>query len=697
MHAGRRFFTVLAAAAVAAALLVGVGSTAQGVAIPAQIVDIAPPVSYMSHAGFTWDYGSSEAASDDRQGTTRWRVVKNTGNCCENHLGITKEGRLFDIGGSYVNYSDDRGATWKSVRPLNPLVNGEGSIAVAPNGDVLAIEWDAYTGDHLLAYKYNAVSGKWFTMENVLHHPVYDRPWITVVPGPFAVGVGADTVPYITVVQGGTGVKDPMFVSTDGLTYAEPSGLTLDGLTDTPTQQYFPITADASFDWIQPIRRSPVTPLGAGRAAHVSGWLLDPADRKWDSWRLPGGATPPDFIQIDSAGRIHHVRGVGGGLEYRISADGARTWTSKTYPLAFGSLTDLKVNLAAGIGAVATRANHQDWVYKFDIEGAAPRLIRKYRVGLGDNPAGSSVGALTSPRMDFQSVVIFPDGRVAATFLDSSTLSTPPGTGALGRITPALVVEVDTELPPHKPDLTAGGLAMSTVKARGADQATFSARIANAGLGAARGVGVRFVVDGAQLGAEQTIAELAAGGSATVTSAAWSAKQQSGNHTVQVVVDPGGAIAEADETNNAATRTFFVEGNKIQNGSFETDADASGSPDSWSSSGTAGYEGSGSDGQRSVSAGPGGTWTSAPVAVEPGKSYEASVAAFGAGGTLAVQQLAADGRILATAAHGVLPTMLYGLVSLPVTALDGAAQVRIVLIGGLGGTTTFDDVWLEEG
>ena len=555
--------TLVGAAILAYIALAGGASGVGGVGVPAQIVDIAPETVMQTHA--TTDYGSPDTAADDRDGTTLWRVVKDTGNCCENHLGGTAEGRLFDIGGSYINYTDDRGLTWKSVRPLAPLVNGEGSITVAPNGDILGIEWDAYSGDHLLAYKYNAASGEWFTLDNPLHHPVYDRPWITVVPGPFAIGLGADTVPYIAFVHGGTGVKDPMFVSTDGLTYTEASSLTLDGQSDTPVSQWFPIKADASFDWIQPIKRSPVTGLGAGRALASGGWLLDPADRKWDSWRLPDGSTPPAFVQIDSAGRIHHIRSLSGGrLEYRISKDGGQTWTSLAAPVAFGSLTDFKANRAVGIAAVATRAGNQDWVYKFDITGDTATLLRKYRLGRGDTAsiAGVTIPP-TAPRMDFQTIAILPDGRVAASFLDSTTLSHPPGTGMLGRITPALAIEVETQLPAHKPDLAAGTISLSTVRANGADQVTFRAAVANPALGAATGAVVRFLVDGAQVGPDRTI-DLAAGASTTVSSAAWPAKGRDGQHTVQVVLDPAGAIAELDETNNAAARSFRVEGNKVR-------------------------------------------------------------------------------------------------------------------------------------
>src|SRR5919109_144229 len=275
---GLRLVAVAIAAVVAAAALAGGASAVEGIGIPAQVADFTPEKTFLASYATT-DYGANGSTADDRQGSTQWRIVVGTGNCCENHITTSPQGRIFDIGGSYVNYSDNHGESWKSVRPLEPLVNGEGSIALAPNGDVIAMTWDPYSGDHFVAYKYNAVSGKWFTWENPIHQVVYDRPWLTVVPGPFAIGLGADSVPYISFVQGGTGVKDPLWVSTDGLSYLEASSLFLDQQTDTPVTQWFPIRADASFDWIQPIRAAPVTGLGAGSALRAGGWLLDPQDR----------------------------------------------------------------------------------------------------------------------------------------------------------------------------------------------------------------------------------------------------------------------------------------------------------------------------------------------------------------------------------------------------------------------------------
>jgi hypothetical protein len=87
------------------------------VAIEATVVDIVRP--YQTHNYQSIDYGKTTATSDDRVGRTTWRVINDTGNCCENYITTTKTGRLYDFGGTYVNYTDDRGLTWKQVRPLS--------------------------------------------------------------------------------------------------------------------------------------------------------------------------------------------------------------------------------------------------------------------------------------------------------------------------------------------------------------------------------------------------------------------------------------------------------------------------------------------------------------------------------------------------------------------------------------------------
>jgi hypothetical protein len=226
------------------------------------------------------------------------------------------------------------------------------------------------------------------------------------------------------------------------------------------------------------------------------------------------------------------------------------------------------------------------------------------------------------------------------------------------------------------------------------DRATISATVRNLGGVGAAGFLVRFTDNGAPIG-ERRIASLAAGAAATV-SVEWSTRGLQGERTITVTVDSAGEIAESDEANNEASRTAVIRGNKVKNGSFE-ESSSGASPDGWQASGDTSYGSGGSDGARSASAGPGGTWTSDPIAVTPGTSYAVAVDVSGAGGTLLVQQLSATGLSLASSAvalpggAGALDT-----VTSAVSAVPGAAQVRLTLVGGPGGTTSFDDVWLSE-
>lgn len=104
------------------------------------------------------------------------------------------------------------------------------------------------------------------------------------------------------------------------------------------------------------------------------------------------------------------------------------------------------------------------------------------------------------------------------------------------------------------PDLVAGAVTVSGGPLFQGYPATFSAQVSNPAPDGAAGVKVRFLVDGVPVG-EQTIAQLAAGASTTV-SAQWPSSP--GNHNLQVVLDPDDAISELDETNNSAAASFVV-------------------------------------------------------------------------------------------------------------------------------------------
>jgi hypothetical protein len=142
----------------------------------------------------------------------------------------------------------------------------------------------------------------------------------------------------------------------------------------------------------------------------------------------------------------------GASFDYRISADGVRTWQSASValPPKFSiDQIDFRTSKALGVGAVAVHAlnsdtgNDQDFAYKFNVATNQPALQRQYIIGKGDT--GSAAGVGNSVRMDFQTIAILPDGRLALSFLDSTTHYPSPTTGQEGT-RPAIAIEQSTTL-----------------------------------------------------------------------------------------------------------------------------------------------------------------------------------------------------------------------------------------------------------
>ncbi len=431
---------------------------AQTAGLPAQIVKIAPAVSTATYP--TVDYGNGATSSNDKQGTTSWRIVKGTGNCCENYLTISRQGRLFDFGGSYLNFSDDRGLTWSSVRPVEPLVNGEGAVAVASNGDVVGVEWDPYSGDHLLSFKYEAATGKWTYLEMPQHQPFYDREWISVLPGPFT--IDGQTVPYLSFVKGGV-PKELWYYSTDGLTYAHVTSKFAEQVGSDSRRTLAPSAPNSIFDVIQPNTNGGMFQAGTARLLAPgdldSAWsVFDGTEKTWTGIVQADGAVPSGRYTVDSAGRLHDLVPQGNQFLYRWSADGGSTWRSLTAKLPESCTIeqiDFRASKYAGVAAVMIRASDspngvdRDLLYKIGIKDAQPKLLRRYQVGLGD--VNSTAGVGSDIRMDFQTLAIFDDGRVAVSFLDTTTEQQP-----------ALAVELATSVsgPAQGPTpTTAAGIA----------------------------------------------------------------------------------------------------------------------------------------------------------------------------------------------------------------------------------------------
>ena len=383
--------------------------------------------------------------SGQQIGTTAWRVVKGTGNCCENHLGATKTGRLLDYGGAYINFSDDNGLTWKQVRPAEPLLGPEGTVVNAPGGDIVGITWDPYTGDRVLAFKMNASNGTWEYMYTPLHTPFYDREWIAVIPGPHT--VAGQTVPYITVIRGGWPSKAVWYYSLDGLHYAIASNKVLTQLAGGNVNAWLPTAADPEADWTQPISESGISPLIGGGAlarsvdALDAGWYrIAPGSMLWSSFKLGDGSELPDGrLVMDSRGWSHVVNVSEGNVTYRLSKDGGMTWSTVTSALPANHTVeewDLRANGALGVTAVAIHAHNsvtdkdQDLVMRFATVCGTPELVRTHLVGKGDLNASSGLGA--SIRFDFATTSMLPDGKVATSIIDNAHTS------------PAVAVELDT-------------------------------------------------------------------------------------------------------------------------------------------------------------------------------------------------------------------------------------------------------------
>lgn len=410
--------TVLAVIAVAATAL------AQATGIPARTSD------YNGAMVENVDYPVLDR-NGDPAGKATWRVVANTGNCCENYLAVTKQGRLLDFGGTYLRFSDDKGQTWKEVRPIEPLVSGEGAITVAPNNDLIGMTWDPYSGDHILTFKYEAGANSWIYSETKLHAPFFDRPWIAVVKGPFR--IGSQKIEYISILTSNFW-RDPWYISLDGLNYFLPTHRSLDGAFEGLDDGKLKLDPDPAADWMQPQTQSGIIPMSGGGALSsdmnpfedgVPAFVLKGPNLRWKRFedkRLPRGR-----LLVDSRGWLHNVRAKKGDVIYSISATGGKTWTKKTVDLPGDHRSedfDFRANGALGITAIAVHAHSkseeqdQDLVYRFSTKKRKPVLTHAYFVGNGDLDIGFGLGS--NIRFDFPTLAILPDGTIATSFGDDA-------------------------------------------------------------------------------------------------------------------------------------------------------------------------------------------------------------------------------------------------------------------------------------
>lgn len=381
-------------------------------------------------------------ASGKKIGTEKWRVVRGTGNCCENYLSSTPQGRLYDFGGDYLYLTDDEGLTWERVEPADPLPNfGEGAVAVAPGGDIVGVAWNPYHGDRVVPFKYEVEEETWYYTTTKLHTPFFDRESLVAIPGPFT--FAGETHPYLVVLKGGYPSKDPYYLSVDGLNYFVPSSKFADQITGAVGSDWLDFKGTPVHDWLQTTYQTRITALGKGMAlSGLSGYVNDDIsppfatldeDLKWSAFVPKGRELPPGgHMLTDSAGRLHYVFRREKAFGYWMSANGGRDWVRTKVAMPKGSQgrpdLDFRANGQMDITVVTAhvhdkKQSSQDLVYKLSTARDRIQLQKIYVVGAGELVTGSGV-ASSAPRFDFSTITLLPDGRIAVSFIDK-TYTTP--------------------------------------------------------------------------------------------------------------------------------------------------------------------------------------------------------------------------------------------------------------------------------
>jgi hypothetical protein len=441
----RTLLWIVGATGLATPLLAGMAS-----ADDATITRLAANVKQVEKPTRIREYPTYDA-DGTQTGQQTWRVVRGTGNCCENYIAADADGAIYDAGGKYVFTSPDDGKTWKRVAPSTPWpATAEGCVSTAPNGDICAIDWNPYSGDRLVAYKCVATEKTWYYNEVPLHTPFYDRPWFAVLEGPFT--IAGIEVPYVTIMKGGYPSSDAvLYISLDGLTYELASNRALDAAVNGSIETYLDgVPADSDLDLTQPHTKGHFVPLSEGQAltdetalAARAGFTEVGCDRvllrddpdtgvNWYCFDTLADLSEGRLL-ADSRGYLHQINfETPDTFAYRYSTDGGQTWERyrqelpENYELRSEMLWDFKAHGELATTAVAVHATDpeenadQDMVFRFtgvEPESAPDREI----LYLGMSKVSYVVGVSTAERFDFTTLAILPDGRVAVSYADSES------------------------------------------------------------------------------------------------------------------------------------------------------------------------------------------------------------------------------------------------------------------------------------
>ena len=414
-----------------------------------------------------------------------------------------------------------------------------------------------------------------------------------------------------------------------------------------------------------------------------------------------------DFARFPGPPGVFSVRYESGGV-LEISNDGGAHWTDLSPYISSGGY-----NGTLDAAAQSPLAGHAAWIGSSDGDNVPGRVDAMTQVSVN---LGAAIQALYSTTQVPEALIRF---RLGGTF--QALIGGIQGTGwGVDDLAVTSTLQVST-CPPPAADLKIVAINTGANKAREGDKVTVTATVRNDGNSSAAATTTTFRLDNASAGVligSAATASLDAGQTRQV-SVQWDTRSVKGDHTIYVTADAGQAVAESNEANNTSQLPVTVQGNKVQNGTFQEPNSAGNGPAAWSGSstgaGSAAWSDGGTDGGKTAStSGNGGnavisgapSWTSDPIAVTPGEtlSFVVSVNSLGASSAASagLVYLGAAGQVVNSVTLLTAPLTTSGFAKLEkaVTIPAGVAQVRVKLVGfaptdkRTSGTVRFDDVGL---
>ena len=261
-------------------------------------------------------------------------------------------------------------------------------------------------------------------------------------------------------------------------------------------------------------------------------------------------------------------------------------WLSVAEPRSLGAG---KIEFILKMASLASVPANTTWPVIFKGADGADHFVRMatgvtgaVTFGYGDGTTVSGNATAADAASSFK-----PDGTIRIVVPRSAVAATPGGnitdflvrirveSGTGSALTPdnapdslarsgSYTVKGNENCSVPQPDLAVTGadIAVSGLQGTGHDQVVVAV-VHNLGTADAAHVQVAISVDGAQVGATQVIGSIVAGGTGRV-SVVWDTHSQNGSHVITATADPGGAIAESNESNNTGTRNVTVQGGKVR-------------------------------------------------------------------------------------------------------------------------------------